>query len=176
MHYVYGIPINKEFPSAVKLLDGSIEKEFGYSSLLVERLPGESFSYSGGGFVVLQYLIEEMEKDTIENITRPFLDLCGLENFTFKQFSDPIKNRYAYGHKTFKEEVDPPLAFPPFAAGGLCPPSSLACFLVHLAIAYSDKSGSGPISHETAILMLDDKHLIDKGAIDFMGAKVNKEI
>ena len=65
------------------------------------------------------------------------------------------------------------LKFPSFAAGGLCTPSALLNFLLHLTIAYNTPGGkSGAISHATARLMLGEESLVDKGSVEFMRAKV----
>ena len=88
MHYVYGIPLQqfKDHVTPIHLLNGSgLPASYGYRKLSLERQPGERFSYSGGGFVVLQYLVEEMERRPIEEVTREFLDGCGLKDFSFSQ-------------------------------------------------------------------------------------------
>jgi CubicO group peptidase (beta-lactamase class C family) len=173
MHYVYGIPIDRDvMPKTVQLLEGTAGKDLKYDRLYLERQPGTTFSYSGGGFVVLQYLMELMEKSSIDKITRNFLDRVGLEDFTFSELSAPLNTKFATGHVTPTKEVFPHLAFPAFAAGGLCTTNALARFLIHLGRAYSDKTGSGGICHETAQLMLGEASLVDLGCINFMGAKV----
>jgi CubicO group peptidase (beta-lactamase class C family) len=176
MHYVFGIPIDTYIPSPKELLDGTQEKKHKYSYLYLERAPGQSFSYSGGGFVVLQYLIEEIEGTTIDNVTRSFLDRVGLKDFTFSQLNGPLHAMYVTGHITREKEVNPALVFPPFAAGGLCTPTALATFLRNLGRAYHDPQGYGGIQHATARLMLGDETLLDLGALDFMGAKVKVNI
>lgn len=88
MHYVYGIPLQQymDHVTPIHLLNGSgLPASYGYKRLILERRPGERFSYSGGGFVVLQYLVEEMERRPIEEVTREFLDGCGLKDFSFSQ-------------------------------------------------------------------------------------------
>lgn len=175
MHYVYGIPLTAEHqPTPLELISGAA-KSFGYERLLLERLPGTKMAYSGGGFVVLQYLLEEMEQQSIDVITRDFLDRTGLKDFVFTQLNSPLDTRFAYGHITPEQEV-PALAFPPLAAGGLCTPSALATFLCHLAKAYSNPEGSGGISHLTARAMMAEEALLDLGAKDFMGAKVSQTL
>ena len=172
MHYVYGIPLDRYVPTPGELVSGKFADTYNYQYLYLERVPGTKFSYSGGGFVVLQHLIELMEKDTIDRITRSFLDQSGLEDFTFVQLNSPLTAIHAYGHVTPSKEVNPQLAFPPFAAGGLCTTNSLSRFLIHLAIAYQRREGSGGIRHETARLMLGESSLLDLGSLNFMGAKV----
>lgn len=175
MHYVYGIPLTEEFPNINDLLNGSYFSHYGYKELFLERLPGESFAYSGGGFVVLQHLLELLEGCPIEILLRPFLNENNMYGFTFEHQSIPGV-KYAYGHRTRFDEVQPyaggRLAFPPLAAGGLCTSTSLAQFISNLAKAYKDPEGCGGISHKTALRMLSPQHLEDKGAVSFIGAHV----
>lgn len=167
MHYVYGIPITDPAPTPLQLIDGSA-KSYGYELLRLERPAGTSFSYSGGGFVVMQFLLESMEGRSIDEVTRAFLDGCGLQDFTFSQLKAPPCTAFAFGHK-FDNDKDknrgekegenedgevPALVFPPLAAGALCTPTALATFLCHLSDAYHSVHGSGCISHRTALHML----------------------
>jgi CubicO group peptidase (beta-lactamase class C family) len=177
MHYVYGVPLDvcqQVLHPSLQLLDGTHEEAYGYKPLFLEREPGSTFAYSGGGFITLQHLIECTEggKKTIEEITRPWLDAVGLRDFTFSNTS----NYCAFGHLTRRKEVPGPggrLAFPAFAAGALCTPAALARFLSLLARAYQGNEDSPAwLSSETAKLMLGDSSLQDKGAVDFMRAKV----
>lgn len=170
MHYVYGIPLSEPTPTPLQLLNGGAI-QYKYHPLFLEREPGTSFSYSGGGFVVLQHLIETMEQSTIDVITRSFLDGSGLRDFTFIQLHGPLSAIYAYGHLHPSHEVQP-LAFPPFAAGGLCTPTALATFLSNLGRAYHNPRGCGTISHYAARRMLAPECLLDLGAMDFMGALI----
>lgn len=174
MHYVYGILLTGRVPSPLELLNGSAEDR-GYEYLRLERPAGTQFSYSGGGFVVMQYLLELIEGRPLEQFTKAFLNGCGLREFTFTQRSAEPGTQFAFGHKPDPAgrltEVEP-LAFPPLAAGALCTPSALAEFLCTLARAYHDPSGYGSISHATALHMLSPQYTLDLGAIDFMGAEV----
>lgn len=157
MHYVYGIPITDSVPTPLQLINGSA-KSYGYEFLRLERPAGTTFSYSGGGFVVMQYLLESMEGQPIDDITRPFLDGCGLRDFTFSQLRAAPGTAFAFGHKFDKTNAGdgevPALVFPPLAAGALCTPAALATFLCHLGDAYHNVQGSGSISHRTALHML----------------------
>lgn len=158
MHYVYGIPLSDAVPTPLELINGSAQS-YGYEFLRLERPAGTSFSYSGGGFVVMQFLLESMEGRPIDDICRPFLDGCGLRrDFTFTQLRAPPGTAFAFGHKfdaaSGGDGEVPALAFPPLAAGALCTPSALATFLCHLGEAYHSVQGSGSISHRTALHML----------------------
>lgn len=172
MHYVFGIPLTEEYPGPLGFLKATaVARKYKYNALLLEREPGTKFSYSGGGYVVLEYLIETLEQRSITDITRPFLDRVGLRDFTFSQLSMPLGARLAHGYLTHDKEVEY-LAFPAFAAGALCTPSALAQFLSNLAAAYRCPAGMSGISHETAQLMLGESTSVDLGALEFMGAKM----
>lgn len=176
MHYVYGIPMSHPTPSPMQLLDGSC-KNYGYDALYLLRRPGESFAYSGGGFIVLQLLLETMESKPIQEITQDFLNRVGLREFTFSHENIDGKS-YAMGHLSRSKQVQPDdggrLKFSPFAAGAVCTPESLLAFLMNIAKAYnsfSDNEDHG-ISRQTARLMLGESGLLDLGAVEFMRAKV----
>ena len=79
MHYVNGVPLSDPFPPIVALISGSAEAPapYGYASIDLTRAPGTSFSYSGGGFLVLQHLLELREGKPIAEILTPHLDAAG---------------------------------------------------------------------------------------------------
>ena len=58
-------------------------EKYSYPAIEVLSKPGTVFHYSGGGFLVLQHLIESFEKnDSIQNIMEPFLRKLGIANGT----------------------------------------------------------------------------------------------
>ena len=75
MHYVNGVPRDDKFPDVVSLISGTEEKPapYKYAPLDVKKQPGTAFGYSGGGFLVLQHLLELREgkgMDDIMQVTR----------------------------------------------------------------------------------------------------------
>ncbi|EOD28165.1 hypothetical protein EMIHUDRAFT_235110 [Emiliania huxleyi CCMP1516] len=60
MHYVNGVPRDEPFPPVLELLSGTDEAPapYDYASLAVMKQPGSRFGYSGGGFLILQHLLE----------------------------------------------------------------------------------------------------------------------
>ena len=82
MHYVYGFEMDqKRICSYALLMQG---QKFGYESLDVIKKPGTKFKYSGGGFLVLQYLLELMFELPLDIIFERFLGHCGMEGmFSF---------------------------------------------------------------------------------------------
>lgn len=167
MHYVNGVPASKPMPKIRDFLTGN--NEYGYVPIKVINAPGEVFQYSGGGFLVLEHLIEALENESIFSLTRPFLDHLGMQEFSFEQWSLPNKS-YATGYTDSGLMIEGTRKmFPAFAAGSMGTAFSMAQFLHHLEIAYHDLGGSGPISHNTAIQMLFGT---DKGCMRFMGCRM----
>lgn len=165
LHYVNGVPANKTMPVISEFLKGNAE--YGYEPVKVINPPGEKFQYSGGGFLVLEHLIEKHSGKSIHELTQPFLEKLEMDEFSFKQETLPgIK--YAHGFKDNGEEVEGTRKmFPSFAAGAMGTAHSMVHFLEHLAKAYHDINGPGAISHDTARLMLFGT---DKGCRKFMGS------
>ncbi|PIP89395.1 MAG: hypothetical protein COV38_01415 [Bdellovibrionales bacterium CG11_big_fil_rev_8_21_14_0_20_38_13] len=164
MHYVNGVPCDQDMPNVLELLAG--HKEFGYPAVEVINKPSTVFKYSGGGFLVLEHLIEAISDESIVKLTTPFLKALGMSEFSFDQ-----KENEAHDYAHAINELGQPfsssrLMFPSFAAGAMGSASSMHQFLHHLTHAYHDVEGSGPISHDTAVMMLYGR---DLGSREFMG-------
>jgi malate synthase len=167
MHYVNGVPANRTMPRIREFLTGNAE--YGYVPIKVINEPGEVFQYSGGGFLVLEHLIEALENQSIFTLTRPFLDQLGMMEFSFEQTTLSGKT-YAKGFTDAGEMIEGTRKmFPAFAAGSMGNAFSMAQFLLHLENAFHDLQGSGPLSHDTAIQMLFGT---DKGCMRFMGCRM----
>ena len=187
LHYVNGIALDdpRPIPPVLALVAGGPRaREHGYPAegLRVEKEPGTRFGYSGGGFLVLQHLLETLEGGApIAEVTRPFLDACGMREFSFAQRAPALPEGAQHVATGFKDDGTPVrgtrLMFPPFAAGGLGSPRALAAFLRVLADAYAGKRGL-PISPATARAMLDaggarrGNERADLGSFEFMRARM----
>ncbi len=164
MHYVNGVPCDHDMPNVLELLNG--HEKYGYPAIEVINPPGTVFKYSGGGFLVLEHLIETLSGESIASLTAPFLKQLGMEHFTFEQKEIAGKD---YAHaineqgKSFSADR---LMFPAFAAGAMANAPAMHQFLHHLSQAHHDLNGSGPISHDTAVSMLYGR---DLGSREFMG-------
>jgi allantoicase/malate synthase/CubicO group peptidase (beta-lactamase class C family) len=164
LHYVRGFLKSEGRPEIEQLLGDP--GRFGYDPISVIGPPGQEFKYSGGGFLVLEYLIELLAGEKITQLTRGFLEAAGLAHLTFDHH-DHSGLEYAAGYFDDGRQVSGGrLDFPAFAAGAVGTASDVLRFLQHLGQAYRDLEGSGPISHDTARLML---HGRDFGCRDFMG-------
>jgi allantoicase/CubicO group peptidase (beta-lactamase class C family) len=164
MHYVNGVPANQPMPPIADLLPGNTP--WRYEPVGVVNDPGTRFQYSGGGFLVLEHLVERRIGRPIHDATRPFLDALGMRHTSFEQVAEPLPEVA----KCFADDgrmIDGGrLLFPAFAAGAVATPSDVSRFLGALAQAFREVQGCGPISHDTAVRML---HGVDRGSRAFMG-------
>mmetsp|Transcript_18199 Transcript_18199/g.42349 ORF Transcript_18199/g.42349 Transcript_18199/m.42349 type:complete len:426 (-) Transcript_18199:42-1319(-) len=174
MHYVNGVPLSKPMPPVLDLISGTAESPapYGYASLHLVKRPGTAFGYSGGGFLVLQHLLEEFEGKPIAEIMQPYLAEAGTAVNLGVSFAQELAGKnYAIGYRDSGEVVqDTRLMFPPLAAGALGTPAGLADWLRQLAVAYKKPEGCGGISHQVARGILTPGP--DKGSEAFMRAKM----
>ena len=172
MHYVWGIPANSAMPPMEALLNGNAH--FGYDAVGVIHEPGTKFSYSGGGFMVLQHLLESMLNAPIEALMSGFLSALGMHDCSFATTTDhssDAEKEYASGFDESHGAISAiRKRYPACAAGALSTAMSVGRFLIALARAQQELKGCGPISHDTAVRMLHASDgRSDKGSHEFMG-------
>ncbi len=152
LHYVNGVPADRPMPNVREFLTGN--SEYGYDPVGVLHAPGSAFQYSGGGFLVLEHLIECLEGRPLSEITAPFFRDLGISDLSLNP-KHPAPERIAHGYRTDGSEVPTGwLKFPALAAGGYGTASAMAKFLIRLTDAFHSPLGSAPISHDTAVRML----------------------
>lgn len=167
MHYVNGVPADRPMPDVGELLNGSAT--YGYDPIGVLHEPGSTFQYSGGGYLVLEHLIQSLEKKPIREVTAGFFRSLGLKNLSFNQVTQPGIH-YANGYLTSGECVEGGRKmFPAFAAGAMGTPADVSHFLSLLTHAFHSSEGAGPISHETAVRILGG---VDTSSQSFMGVNL----
>ena len=185
MHYVNGVPLDVSLPRGgmppiTDFLTGN--PTYGYVPIHAIHPPGTVFQYSGGGFIVLEHLLEAHSGRNIHELADAFFSALGMANCTFRQWNvdavaapstagggdgERTSRAYAVGRRDDGSVVKGTrLMFPAFAAGAMSPVAEVVTFLQHLTRAYQTVDGSGPLSHDTARLML---HGFDHGCKRFMG-------
>lgn len=166
-HYVQGFPSDGPLPSIASLLrtdPGSREEP-----ILVLREPGTRFQYSGAGFLVLEHLLECLAGCSIQELFAPFFAKLGLSQLTFQQRTSPGR-AYADGYFDSGDRVPSGrLMFPACAAGALGTATDMLTFLRQLGRAFGDENGAGPLSHDTAVQLVQGR---DLGCRAFMGCDV----
>ena len=177
MHYVPGVPRSAPFPDALALVSGSdaAPAPHGYASLDVDRAPGTRFAYSGGGFLVLQHLLEAASGAPAAESLDGWLQAGGgAVDVTFRH-EPPAAAAVADGHDDAGAAVPGGrLNFPPCAAGALGSAGGLGAWLGDLAAAYRRPGGAGAVSAAAARSMLADRP--DLGSRAFMRARVGRGV
>ena len=175
LHYVPGVPESETKPSSLELVSGRAEK-WGYAAVECVKKPGSAFAYSGGGFLVLQHLLEcalGPDKALAPCGGRFGYELEGAptgESLVDFGFDVPAGKTHAVGYRDGGEALGR-LWFPPFAAGAMGTASGLGEWLCGLSKAHRDR-GDG--MHAVAQLMLERRK--DLGAGAFMGARMGRGI
>ena len=166
-HYVKGFPAGKSVPGVLSILKDPTR--YGYTETGALFHPGTGFQYSGGGFLVLEHLLESVEGKPIAEIAEPFFQSLGLEELTFRH-PDQDGLTYAKGYRKNGDEITGGrLYFPACAAGAMGTARSYHRFLSILESNFHHYHRDSVISHETATRLLEDT---DSASQEFMGVNV----
>jgi CubicO group peptidase (beta-lactamase class C family) len=153
---VHGFPGYQQtdsFPSLNNVLNG----EGNTPAILVDTEPGSKWRYSGGGYTVLEKLVEDMTQRSFEDFMEDHVLLpLGMTNSTYVQ---PLpKNLYTKASAAYNREGEllPGMwhNYPEKAAAGLwTTPSDLAKYCIEVHEVLKGKS-NGLLKKETVELML----------------------
>jgi malate synthase len=167
LHYVNGVPIGDVMPPITDFLKGN--SKYGYESVAVKASKvGLTFNYSGGGFLVLEHLLEALSGVDAKTLMQQFLKANSIDQLEFNQMNRSIK--HANGFDDAGDMISGGRKmFPAFAAGASGTANAVAQFLKNLEFAYHDINGSKAITHEVACSLFES---YDFGSKEFMGAKM----
>lgn len=130
-HYVHSFRI-ADFPKLHNLMLGLTTDLGGqYKKLMIERKPNVSFAYSGGAFLLLQHILELLEKKPINEIAAPFLAALGMQPSA--RLQDDGSGPMVPGSMDGK--IVDRRVFPGIAAGAVCSAGDMLQFLKHLVAA-----------------------------------------
>ena len=137
-----GYAVGARLPTLTQILKG--ETPANTRPILVETLPGTQWRYSGGGYVVLQRLIEDIAglpfPDFMELEVLPRLEM---QHSTFRQpLPRETARSAASGHSVNGQPITGGwLVYPEMAAAGLwTTPSDLAQFFISIQSTYAARS------------------------------------
>ena len=146
--YAPGEPL----PNLRQILDGT--PPANSPPVRVEAIPGGRYAYSGGGYEIVQALIEAKTRQRFQDAIETFLfGPVGMTNSFFLQpLPAELAARAAKGHRSDGEELPGGWrVVPELAAGGLWSSASdLAALLVALAHSYRSERNavlSAPMAH-----------------------------
>lgn len=144
VHWYPGYPRDTQPPSVKEVLDGA--ETANTSPVRVRSLPGVQHSYSGGGYVVLQQLLEDVTGSSFPELARRLVfEPLDMTNSTYEQpLPEALWTRAAAGHRAAARQVSGDWhVYPEMAAAGLwTTPRDLAQFIMGIQDAHLARSGA----------------------------------
>lgn len=143
VHGFPGYAVSDEVASTIQVLDGS--GPANSDPIRVDTLPGSLWRYSGGGYTIMQQLLEEVTGQPFPQILRELvLDPAGMELSSFQQPLPPARSSYAAtAHLRDGAPVEGNWhIYPEMAAAGLWTnPTELAHLAMELQAAFHGETG-----------------------------------
>jgi len=155
VHGFRGYAPGEPIPSLAQILDGA--PPANSDAVRVTIAPGTRFSYSGGGYTVLQLVMTEVTGEDFDTLARrAVLDPLDMQASTYRQpLPEELLDRAAVGYRADGRAVEEKRhVYPEQAAAGLWTnPSDLARFLIEIQRSL-DGSSNRVLSREMTERML----------------------
>ena len=171
VHGFRGYAKGEDVPTMIQVLNG--EKPANSKAILPDTIPGKINRYSGGGYTVMQKVLEDQLGKPFPQIMREtVLSKIGMQHSTYEQ---PLPNQLSHvaatGYRPDGKAVKGTWhTYPEMAAAGLwTTPSDLAQYIIEIQQSARGKSNK-VISKQMTTQML-SKHLGDMG----LGAALRKD-
>ena len=151
-----GYRYTESVPSLIRILNG--EPPANSAPIVVDRVPGSQFQYSGGGYVVMQQAVQDVTGASFPDFIRGrVLQPIGMDNSTYEQpLPASLRDSAASGY--YANGVAVPGGhhiYPEIAAAGLwTTPTDLARFLMELQLSIRGESSNRVLSREKAEALL----------------------
>ncbi|MBO9617243.1 MAG: serine hydrolase [Dyadobacter sp.] len=160
VHGFPGYAAGAKIPTVVQILDGTAPTNT--PPVRVDFVPGSRWRYSGGGYTVMQQLMEDVTGAAFpEFMKNNVLSPLGMKSSTYQQPLPPeLAKLTATGHYNNRSLVEGRWhIYPEMAAAGLwTTPSDLARFAISVQHAYAGKSGSVLSQSMTRQMLTDQKN------------------
>ncbi|MGV3600020.1 MAG: serine hydrolase domain-containing protein [Dyadobacter fermentans] len=160
VHGFPGYAVGEKMPSVIQILDGTAPANT--PAVRVDFVPGSRWRYSGGGYTVMQQLMEDVTGAAFPEFMKSHvLSPLGMNNSTYQQPLPPETARStATGHYNNRSVVEGRWhIYPEMAAAGLwTTPSDLARFAISIQNANAGKSGSVLSQSMTRQMLTDQKN------------------
>jgi CubicO group peptidase (beta-lactamase class C family) len=100
-----GYPSGRQLPSLLQILNG--ETPANSKPVRVTQTPGKAFRYSGGGYVIMQQVVEDVTgKSLVELVQDLILDKLGMSNSSFNHILPEIfLSKAATAHRKIGKPV-----------------------------------------------------------------------
>ena len=151
-----GYRYTESVPSLIRILNG--EQPANSAPIVVDRVPGSQFQYSGGGYVVMQQAVQDVTGASFPDFIRGrVLQPIGMDNSTYEQpLPASLRDSAASGY--YANGVAVPGGhhiYPEIAAAGLwTTPTDLARFLMELQLSIRGESSNRVLSRGKAEALL----------------------
>ena len=145
-------------PTVDQIISGSPVSNSPPVKLINE--PGTKFSYSGGGYMIMQKVIESIINKPFDKIMKEkVFDPLNMNHTCYAPLSEEQKRTAAFGHGSGTDHLpDYAPIHVESAAGGLwTTPSDLSKLLIELMLAYQGRSND-LLSKDTVQLMLEPRY------------------
>jgi CubicO group peptidase (beta-lactamase class C family) len=155
VHGFRGYAVDESVPTILEVLDGKGPSKS--DSIRVDKVPGESYRYSGGGTTILQLLLEDVTSRPLHELARELvLDPLGMENSSIeKPLPAALEAKTSKGHLRDGTVITGYTFLP--QGSGCCglwtTPADLARFGIEISRAYRGESDR-ILSQESAALMV----------------------
>lgn len=153
VHGFPGYSASDEFPGIVQVLNG----EGNTPRITVDTIPGAIWRYSGGGYTIMQKVVEDVSRQSLEAYMRDhILPDLGMELSTYQQ---PLGSEYAINASAAFNGAGEQMEglwhnYPEQAAAGLwTTPTDLAKYFMEIQEIFNGKR-AGVLSSETVTAML----------------------
>lgn len=138
-HYVHSFRPGA-LPSPLTLMYGLTTDMGGkFDRVSVSAAPNTEFAYSGGGFIVLEHIMELLHGCSITESMKPFLQKLGMDDCVVVDDGSAALHPGSDDQGRLVERR----AFPSFAAGLICSCKSMMRFLAHLTAAFQPGAVNG---------------------------------
>jgi CubicO group peptidase (beta-lactamase class C family) len=151
-----GYAIGEEVPTLLQILNG--EWPANSQPIRVDIIPGTQHRYSGGGYMIVQQLLEDVAGEAFADIMQnSLLEPWGMTASTFESpLPENLRLIAASGHREDGTAIQGGWhTYPEMGAGGSpwSTPSDLAHFAIHMMLSYAGRTDE-VISQEMVIEML----------------------
>ena len=170
-----GYSIYEKIPSTLQTLKGVYPSK---TKAVIKKYKTGSFNYSGGGYLILQKIIETITKQSFDKILNK--EVLGPLNMDSSSFEQPFSNKYydlAAGSKNNLNISGKYHIYPEKAAAGLwTTPSDLAKLVIEIQLSYMNRSNH-ILSQKTIKTMLTPTIRIHNnyGGLGFFLKTIGKE-
>ncbi|GMN08656.1 hypothetical protein MTsPCn5_40480 [Croceitalea sp. MTPC5] len=163
IHGFRGYKSTKTPPELLSILNGEVFLE---PKIVVKNKPNTEFDYSGGGYVVLQKaLIDINNKGFTEQMNEEILQPCGMiSSFYSVNLNESQLSQIAIGHKKNGAPLESDyFQYPQYAAGGLwSTPTELTKFLIAVQKSINSDNTENLLSKESAKRLL-ERPILENG-------------